>query len=154
MILNKTQPLALVRTSAQRKTPLALKLSAAIVFVESGRTLPLLLGPTGLPSLPFRVYPITTQMHCLCQFLSYRFKNFSPETLVTFFLRLFSHINMPSLRFCVSPRTRVIHTWTAKHPTTSVVQKGSMIVFLMVLGISLVTGIVDVFQNVMNPGFY
>ncbi len=85
--------------------------------------------PTGLPSLPFRVYPITTQMHGSCQFLSCRFKNFSPETLVTFLLLLFSHqiIYMPSLRFFVSPRKRVIHTWTTKHPITSVIQNGSTI---------------------------
>ncbi len=59
--------------------------------VRRGTLSLLLVPPTGLPSLPYRVYPITTQMNCSCPFLSCRFKNFSPETLVTFWLRLFSH---------------------------------------------------------------
>ena len=90
--LQQNTALAIVRTSAQRETPLALKLSA-IVIVESERTPTLFFWdpPTGLPSLPFRVYPITTQMQCSCQFLPCRFKNFSPETLVMFLLCLFSH---------------------------------------------------------------
>jgi hypothetical protein len=116
--------LAIVRTSAPRETPLALKFSATIRVVESERTLSLLLGPTHRPPIfAFCVYPITTQMHCSCQFLSCRFKNFSPETLVTFLLRLFSR-QITSLRLFVSPRTRAIHTWTTKHPITSEIQNG------------------------------
>ena len=57
--------------------------SSATLVVESERALP--------SSLLFCVYPITIQMHCKCPFLFCRFKNFSPETLVTFLLRLFSH---------------------------------------------------------------
>ncbi len=41
---------------------------------------------------------------------------------------------MPSLRFFVSPRKRAIHTWTTKHPITSVIQNGSMILLLVGLG--------------------
>jgi hypothetical protein len=57
---------------------MALKSSAAIVIVESERTLPLLLGPTHRPSI----------FAFSCQLLLCRFQNFSPETLVTSLLRL------------------------------------------------------------------
>jgi hypothetical protein len=65
--IQQNTALAIVRTSAPRETPMALKLSAAIVIVESERNLPLLLGLTHRPfifALPFRVYPLTTQMPC------------------------------------------------------------------------------------------
>ncbi len=48
---NKKKALAIVRTSAPRETPMALKLSAAIVIVESARALPLLLGPIHRPPI-------------------------------------------------------------------------------------------------------
>ena len=48
--IQQNTALAIVRTSAQRETPLALKLSATPV-VESERTLPLLLEPTHRPSI-------------------------------------------------------------------------------------------------------
>ena len=48
--IQQNTALAIVRTSAQRETPLALKLSATPV-VGSERTLPLLLGPTHRPSI-------------------------------------------------------------------------------------------------------
>ncbi len=90
---------------------------------------------TGLPSSPFRDYPITTKMHWSCQCLFCRFKNFSPETLVTFLLRLFSHQSrsMPSLRYFGSPRTRAIHTWTTKQRITSVIQKSSTILIIFLV---------------------
>jgi hypothetical protein len=49
--LQQNEALAIVRTSALRETPMALKLSAAIVIVESERTLPILLGHTHRPPI-------------------------------------------------------------------------------------------------------
>ena len=62
--IEQNTALAIVRTSVPRETPMALKLSAAIVIVESERILPLRLGHTHRPSIfaPLRVYPITTQI--------------------------------------------------------------------------------------------
>ena len=48
--IQQNTALAIARTSAQRETPLALKLSVTPV-VESERTLPRLLGPTHRPSI-------------------------------------------------------------------------------------------------------
>jgi hypothetical protein len=85
--------LAIVRTSAPLETPLALKLSATAV-VESERiasSLFFLGTPTYLPSSPLCVFtqsPPKSRKHGSCPFLFCRFKNFSPETLVTFLLRL------------------------------------------------------------------
>ena len=62
--IEQNAALAILRTSVPRETPTALKLSAAIVIVESERILPLLLGPIHRPSIvaPLRVHPITTQI--------------------------------------------------------------------------------------------
>ena len=49
--LQQNTALAIVRTSAPRETPMALKLSATTAVVESERALPLLLGPTHRPSI-------------------------------------------------------------------------------------------------------
>ncbi len=119
--------LAILRSSAPLEIPMALTLSAVIVIVESERTLLFFWDPpTGLPSFPFRVYPIATQIHCSCQFLFCRFKNFSPETLVTFLLRLWLLQIMlyAFITFFFLLRRRAIHTWTTKHPITSVIPNG------------------------------
>ena len=89
--IQQNTALAIVRTCVPRETPLALKLFANPV-VESERVLPLLLGLTHRPSIfAFSCLP-NHHLNALCShFFSCRFKKFSPETLVTFLLHLFSH---------------------------------------------------------------
>ncbi len=147
--IQQTTALAIVRTSAPRETPSALKLSATAV-VESERTLPLLLGPTGFPSLLF----VSTESPS--QLLACRFKNFFPETLVTFLLRLLSHQ--------ITRYTFITFLCLAKdtcHPyldNETSYYLGDTEWFDDPLhswvGFSLVTTVVDVIRNVMNPGFY
>jgi hypothetical protein len=116
----------------------ASKLFATRIIVESEHT-PLASCAPPPPPPPFFnlvlsfFFTLHYEMDCACSCLFCRFKDFSPEALVTFLLRLVSNQVMLCFHDGSSflHRTLAINTWTATKRITSVIQSGWTILALL-----------------------